>query len=638
MPKLPKQPKLPKLPKTIIVGAGIAGLSSVISAALLGHDVLLIDNRKEYSRDQLIFLPELLITQLFNVTSLEQKGVMLKFVQGKMQLYYSEKFKREVPIDPDLEFFKLIEDRRSVIEIKTFQDYQLQKVQAILKKKKILFPKFLNPVISSQVESKVTKEVEELSVHGKVEIRMGPENEVIAIDAQKQEITLKPYKPGDQAEIIKFDYLVAADGANHSTATMLMDQNPEYAAALGAIELEPPAHNSYGVVRFQVDLSDKVLDEMEYMVITPHQKGSSTHAMPAMSAEGFESLKNLGWNEDFLPFVYIVFDPKRKECYVTGEVPNQLNEHPSNLSSQDKSRLLTIWFKMILLHLLEIEPKHLRVLKGNAFKVQTTGFNTNSAILGKGGLLILTGDAFIPANFLYGHGAIAAIGDGLSIYYAFKKALSQTTQPKQEALLLAEQYESFKMMLNSAFSAQIKLEFIQRIIARTLEYTFFKRAIEQTRQTLLAPTIPKKQKLIEKDVPPNPRDLDKALMSRATLQANYMSQLFEVIEKLEKMDEFVDQGMWTLKDKKIVQDYLNNKQFIKIAEFFYKKLDKATIAEQKSFKEGFNQAQAQTEAQAADLFFQMFQSTKQPIKNKKKEPELLTKRQKDLLNKPKSKR
>ncbi len=468
------------MPHAIVVGASLAGLSAAFSLSLRGFDVTLIDKREAYTLKQRIFMPQDLVKKFYNLTDLAQKGINLDYEHGFPHLIYAENINNIEKSGLDFTFFSLLEECKGVIEIKALQEYQLSKFKNLqqgnkefnylettldpealtsveLQRKiaksfvdKIAFLPKAMPVsmlASCIAESlnasglsdlrKTTKR--ELQLKGKVDFLMGPQYEIIHIDANEQELTLQDHSGRRK---LSFDHLVCADGAKHEMASLIEAHNPKYKFPVRL--LESPKHNAYGMARFSISNKYNLLDQLKYEIISPP---THTWVDPQLTRA---ALANFGWHEEYLPLIYIAIDKVTRECYVTGEVPKELNHVRAALADN--------WFKDIISYITLIAREHFVCQEESIFQVRTSAFAKSHMTLGQKGKLFLVGDAFIPANFLYGHGAHSAIKDGNFLYQCFdnKQNLLSTEALDEWSQLRFEEYEYYKRLIEDVRSDQEK--------------------------------------------------------------------------------------------------------------------------------------------------------------------------------------
>lgn len=513
------------MPRTIVIGAGIYGLTAAFSLSLSGHEVLVIDNRKDYTRDQLILFPMDLVQDFYYLSDLPQLGVQLDETVADQQfkLQYLSHFKEPIA-NLDLNFFRMLEQKDCVIEIKDFQNYQLEKFKNLLKQRAFNYDvpqvpeseskhlseseaqAFFNTIANAPAPVPLTFQREILkeqgvyqetrlptpfALTGNVTFLMGPEYQVIDIDAERQILTLQE---NGKTRTIEFSNLVAADGAGHRMADLLISRNPKI--KLSMMNLEAPRHNAYAQTRFSLNLDRKEIAEIYDQVKEARNLGLAlpitehSHARLGvhLCVEHHETLKQAGWSETYLPFIFLSIDKDTKECYVTGEIPKTLISTNAKMTTGAQQQALSEWFACIIHCLLDIAPSDVSWLRGSIFQVQPRCFEKNHVTLGKGGQFILGGDAFLPANFLYGHGVKAAIDDGNALHECFDDE-GNDFDPyplDQQAMLRHEEYnyykhliESSRIMLNSPLASNASantfgdINILQRFNTNILSRSYF---------------------------------------------------------------------------------------------------------------------------------------------------------------------
>jgi len=490
-----------KTPKSIVVGASFGGLSAAFSLSCQGHDVLVIDNRSEYTREQKIFVSEDMIEQFYHISDLPALGIEYTVKDFNLKLNYPGNFSEPSTPNLDLEFFRLIGLKGCAIAIKDFQNYQFNKFQGMLEKNKFSYPmkeyvyvddaksldnrlKFAATIASEPtkvpaelmdyfaVESGIFSEKvseEDFALSGKVQFLRGSEYRVLAIDGDNQILTLES---NGKSYDLPFDYLIGADGSKHETANLLFEKNPRYTIRVG--ELPKPKHNAYGTMVFELapDCSKYLKDISK--VFTPNLKN-------ALCYKHVELLGNLGWKKDFIPLIYIQIDREKNECYITGEVLEEFLSNNQSLSRAVVEKMEN-WFKGITAELTKIPVESFNLKEGSAstFQVKTQYFTKNHILLGKKGHFMGVGDHLLPANFLYGHGIESAIGDGNVLFDCFDEEGSFDPQPLEARLL--ERLDQYRYYFAG-------IEEVRRISSSALDFeengSFMETALEKAHLELL---------------------------------------------------------------------------------------------------------------------------------------------------------
>ncbi len=244
-----------------------------------------------------------------------------------------------------------------------------------------------------------------------VTIKKGRRHQVKGIDVNNN--TLEIESNGIN-QSIKFSHIVGADGARHEMAN----------------KITAAANNSNG--KFKIDykkLDEQTRQEAHGTVSLRCKKGHSLSkeiTPKALSAKDFPALTALGWDEPYLPKVYMFADNEQEHFYLAGEIPRVILDE----KNREKQRIqLEAWGKLILKLQYGIEnaeedieldltgkkdekSRKIDELKTTAFPV-TLNYSENPCVeLPNGNAFALVGDANKNANFHLGHGANDAIRDG----------------------------------------------------------------------------------------------------------------------------------------------------------------------------------------------------------------------------------
>jgi len=421
-----------KQPRSIVVGGSFAGLSSAFSLSLRNHHVLVLDKRDEYTLTRKIFVSENMVKAFYGVSGLRELGVGIAQMEPCLRLSYPVDFlEPEVP-SLDLEFFRLLEQKNCVIPTKTFQNYQLDKCFDMLSNRKFSY--------LSEDKIDGVEEEQAFSLDGQVDFLV---SEVLAIDGKNQIIRIKC--EGEEFSV-PFDNLIAADGSNHEIADLLFAQNPEYTIPLG--KLPHSRNNFYGVMRFNL-----TIPEADYDRCFPNRAYNLESEECKLVAQDFELLKSLGWEREYLPLIYLHVDREEKECYITGELPIRIDyANPEKIKN---------WLHKIAARVLKVEEGNLSLKEGPAsFQVKRHYFKDNYAVLGQGGCFILMGDAWLPSNFLYGHGVDSAVEDGNVLFDCFdnKEGVFSSEPLERRKCVRLDEYYHCTFKAEEARANQLRVE------------------------------------------------------------------------------------------------------------------------------------------------------------------------------------
>lgn len=392
-------------PTTIVVGNSLSGLSSAFSLSLRGHNVIIFDKRGEYTRNQRIFLSKKLIKALYQLSDLPKFGITFSLPEKgfSLKLIYPDNFdpKTNDALILDLNFFQLLEQQHCAIPIKELQQYQLNRFKTMLAD---------NCDFSYSVENQGHVKKKNFSLKGRVAFFCGPQYTVTGIDGKEQILKLNITDLDTvQTYEVPFDHFIAADGSKHEMADLLA-QNSGYKIRLKS--LPPPKHNAYGLCTLTLKNNTGQFARLPFRTIA-----SPIKDRPVINPSLLNLLETFGWTQSYTPIVYLNTDDTTNECYITSEIPI---EYLSLENTLQKKRLHD-WFTTLAGSLLGIGPAEFMATedKCTAYRVQSQCFEDNYITLGKKGKFISVGDAWLPANFLFGHGAESAISDGNVIYDCF---------------------------------------------------------------------------------------------------------------------------------------------------------------------------------------------------------------------------
>lgn len=473
-----------KQPVSIVVGAGSAGLSSVLSLILRNHRVILIDNRTEETRNQRVFMPGQLIQAFYAMSELPGLGVKLDIGLDqtvKIKNPPSDIDIKGLSIDAqkDYEFFSRIASLNCVISIQELHNYMFQKLQTVVEgippygsteahqfqeklnslmerseKHTQVFkdwweywtknhdiskiPDYIMLVGGRFIEQgeKITVELSNLfsslkekirtkkkgtdedeipnnhstehsTAESNLQVLRGPHFKILEVNAEKQVLELQDTS-NDSVTEIPFDNLVDATGSRHEMATLLQ-QSSDIKIRYEA--LKTPRQEAHGVMVFKIKDSAEIPMAAK-RIVGPHILGSSH-----LEIGDLKRFHENSWNKGYLPIAYMDFNPETRECYLVGEIPESVLKLGD---AKNRNEQLFRFGSFILEREFDFKPGDIEKLAtSSTFKLAPKCANQNYVRLGKNGLLILLGDAFLSANFLFGHGVTNAITDGNTLYHCF---------------------------------------------------------------------------------------------------------------------------------------------------------------------------------------------------------------------------
>lgn len=349
-----------------VVGMGPGGMVAAIETAKKGFNVVLIENRENYSRSQRVkldFLPP--------------DSSSLGYLS---QLNMSDPKKTK----EDDEFIERLYNEEGTVYLHLLQEFLERKI-------KNLYP-------------------------DKIEIKKPAEVKTIDVTTNSLHVVSQ-----DNAQTIEFSHIVGADGARHQMADKISEaakaSNGHFHIEYKDLELQTRQEPQGTVaLRFKRTAENASLD-----------KPPSVPQFPRLTYDDLPAFAKLGWDEPYLPNVYMFKDQEEHHFYIAGEIPNSI------LQEKDKTKqaqMLTEWGKLILerkygfedvdQHIeLDVSGKEdkksmeLDKLKATAFPVTLKYAETPCKELpNKGTYYVAIGDASKNANFHLAHGAKDAIKDG----------------------------------------------------------------------------------------------------------------------------------------------------------------------------------------------------------------------------------
>lgn len=169
-----------------------------------------------------------------------------------------------------------------------------------------------------------------VNIHSdKVEVRKGTSHQVGDVNLENNSVVITS---NGKAETVKFSNLVGADGARHEMANKVnaaVGSNPiQYSRLENQTRQEP-----HGTVSFKSTLEEG------------KPKGKSKYKL---NWSAMPHLQKLGWDQPYLPQLYMFRDQDHKHFYIAGEIPARILD-PS-ITPERKQELMVEWGQAILKH------------------------------------------------------------------------------------------------------------------------------------------------------------------------------------------------------------------------------------------------------------------------------------------------
>ncbi|MBT6206450.1 MAG: FAD-dependent oxidoreductase [Francisellaceae bacterium] len=360
-----------------IVGMGPGGMATALELAKNGQPVTIFENRDHFARSQKVILDDQTIS------------FMNKLLYVKRS-------------DEDIAFMQKLRREGDIVEIKELQHFLKRKMET-------LYP-------------------------GLIEIKQGKDIKITAIDAEQQTLS---YTENDSEETLKFQHIVAADGARHAMVDLL--QQTADTKRIQYEELERQTRQkAHGTVTLTLNSG-----------VTPR-----SFRKKKITMDDIQELRKLGWDNPYLPKLYTWPNEDVTDFYIAGEIPEIFLEQSINRESaleQWGQKLLEIQYGYtkdeVGINLspgIDAETDAIDRLKTTAFPVTLYRANTNFIDLGledneadRAHIFYLMGDAAKSPNFHLGHGCNDSISDGLN----FARAINQENG-NVNTELLSERHEN----------------------------------------------------------------------------------------------------------------------------------------------------------------------------------------------------
>lgn len=415
-PKKSKKKTPLKTPLVIIAGMGPGGLVAAIEALKKGYQILIIEKRDNFIREQEVFLDPGPTNYLKGFTSVDPKY---------FDVQDNKEFLDQFPNgNPDKIFFQeLYKSVDRPIPLNMLQNYLLNKLDPDGSKRKAGI------------------------------IRLGEAHEIIGFDLANKKNIAK-IKSGNKVENVEFDHFVAADGAARLMsqainkaweALPLADRNARQNKPL--IENKSQTENkaqtektSRTENKSQIELK-KLLEykdlEIQYrtvpqatLFLRPSPEYDKKKFLRKLKEEDLEfsdisDFSKLGWDFPFIPKHYMVGNADRTKIYLAGEIPQKIFEMEN---IHEKRKEMEKWGKLLLKKFYSIPDADARFeldllsedtalnkkkndLKATTFMLNLKYTETPLVELDNHSLFVCIGDAYMNANFYKGHGANDAMID-----------------------------------------------------------------------------------------------------------------------------------------------------------------------------------------------------------------------------------
>lgn len=420
--------------KNIVIGMGPGGLAAAFKLLLLGENVTLIDKQEHFTRNQRVYLPIELIQSFWGLTSLSNRGYLLKekddTEDNSLECFFDMNCMQEdigEEDQMDFDFFKQLQFNNGFIEIKDLQTYQLEKLKRFSEQESV---KYNIPMGLGK---------HDFDVSAKINIYRG-KYEVVSVNTQESILILRDRASGEEKNV-SFDSLVCADGSKHEMVDLLNES-----LSINYIDLPKPRHERFGTAFFKLSLTEG--QEVDNRFIFSAKA-------PQLSLRDLSILSTkFGWTHDYFPLSYTAIDIEKGEAYFTVEIPMKITR-------EQNQSLLTDWGKFminrqhgVLLDDLELANNGSGKESSYVFAVEPKVIDRNYIELTSGGKISIIGDAAVSANLTFGHGVQEAIQAANEVSVLGKEQkLSPCLKPMLDTLL--ELQSSFAKLDNPSLSLSL---------------------------------------------------------------------------------------------------------------------------------------------------------------------------------------
>lgn len=367
----------PRKKRVVVAGMGPGGLVAAIEAFKKGYEVHLFDNRDYFTRGQRISLADGIIEQLRTLVSKET--------------------------DEDRKFFDNLKKSKNSLTISELQEFLFKQI-----------PQGLH-------------------------IYRGSQYSISEFDFSNKHKNLVTVKKGKQSKKLEFDYFVAADGAKRTMAKLFSDamkrsgRGKEITYSSLKVKPRQIIHGAVGL-----------------RVHPPNTKISFEEKPAPFQYSDLPKLRALGWTEPFPPRSYVLFDKEKQHFFVGGEIPESI----SNIKDEkEKCLQLTKWAKLIMAIQHKVPKVETQLVLDTKPRIEAgvsdpkpvedeyvakdfpvvLKYTDTPYVPLEQGTFVSIGDATMNANFLFGHGANDAIGDGTMFAACLPRANSNAQNQSFDA-------------------------------------------------------------------------------------------------------------------------------------------------------------------------------------------------------------
>ena len=356
--------------KILVVGMGPGGLSFTnallkeVQSQSLDYQITLIDKRADFTRYQKVVLYTEDARAFFFLSGLSRHGVYFQEesrIRFKLENIPAQQSELSQIAQKTLEFLILLSSNHNVIAIKDLQEYQF----AILK----------------------------LQNDGRCTILQNSEIQSFDMSCGQNVVHIKSTVTLEVIDYV-FDNLIVADGKNSHT----LKQVGDFVDLPECIELQKNENNAYGCV---------LLDAPETFDFL-HEECATNSLKDSRLSLALDSIKGSDpWRQSMIPLIYIHLDSIEHKIYITGEIPKSFLE----LDEFQRTSESNAWFLDILYKFYHYRFTPENILENWVFTHDPKIFKRSIVALPNDSKCFIIGDALLPANFLFGHGAHKAILD-----------------------------------------------------------------------------------------------------------------------------------------------------------------------------------------------------------------------------------
>lgn len=248
-------------PQTIVVGMGPAGLAATLNLLLVGHRVILIDKRIEYSLKQKVLLPQKIVSMLSQLA--EQFNYGFSYISKLKNLH-------------------------GLTSLRKFSKFQLN-------------------ILGKIVEAgQLNINGSEVTIASKLLVLRDPGSEITSINGDAQTVTLK------NGFIISFNHIIDASGTSRVVARALSQSSSQYEMPYSSNILQP-THRENAIICLYVREDIQVNDlRMDYA----HDRTDKFELM--------QTYRSLGWKKEAPPKYYLLSSSEKNKIYMLTEIPAKI--------------------------------------------------------------------------------------------------------------------------------------------------------------------------------------------------------------------------------------------------------------------------------------------------------------------------